>query len=70
MSNWAVEVRRFEDKWLARLAWEVGRVAYTPAGVLVDGERTEREWQQAWQEICQKRPALSKAKPSQGDGNE
>jgi len=55
MSEWNKEVRFFEDKLLARLAWEVGRRAYTAAGVLSDEARTEREWQQAWAEICSQR---------------
>lgn len=48
MSEWDKEVRKFEDKRLARLAWEMGRESYCAAGILADEERTEREWAKAW----------------------
>jgi len=64
MSGWDREVRGFEDKWLARLAWEAGRQSYCPAGILNDEDRTEREWQSAWSKICDQRISQPQPQPT------
>lgn len=70
MASWSNEAKAFQDKWLARLAWEVGRNSWCPAGVLSDAERTEREWKEAWQEICSTRPLSPTHNPDRKEAGE